>query len=145
MGAVLCAVRGGPHSQPTIQRAIQLARETQKPLVFVYVVNLDFLSYTSSSGTQTLLDDMKNMGEFILLMAQAEAQKQGVAAQTVIREGVLRDELAALCREMQAEYLVLGRPAGGSAAQNVFSNDAFRAFVAAMEADAGVQVVLADG
>ncbi|RMF49572.1 MAG: universal stress protein, partial [Anaerolineae bacterium] len=47
MSAIVCAIRGGPASQPTIRRAIALALETSLPLHFLYVVNLDFLSSTS--------------------------------------------------------------------------------------------------
>lgn len=143
MGAVVCAVRGGPHSQPTIQRAIHLARTLEQPLTFVYVVNLDFLAYTSSSGTPTLLDDLKNMGEFILLMAQAQAAKEGVQAEGIIIEGHLRDELVKLCRQIQADYLVLGRPKQ-QPTENAFSQDAFLDFVAQIEKEAQVKVVLAD-
>ena len=42
MSGIVCAVRGGPASQPTLQRAITLAKETGLPLFFLYVVNLDF-------------------------------------------------------------------------------------------------------
>ena len=47
MPGILCAVRGGPASQPTIAKAIALAQETGLPLYFLYVVNLDFLSLVS--------------------------------------------------------------------------------------------------
>ena len=49
MPGIVCAVRGGPASQPTIEKAIALALETGLPLCFLYVVNLDFLSQTPTS------------------------------------------------------------------------------------------------
>ena len=43
MSGILCAIRGGPASKATIARAIDLAHETGARLVFLYIVNLDFL------------------------------------------------------------------------------------------------------
>ena len=78
MSGIVCAVRGGPASQPTIQRAIALAKETGLPLFFLYVVNLDFLDSTTRSRTHTISKEMAQMGEFILLMAKSKAEAQGV-------------------------------------------------------------------
>ena len=78
MSGIVCAVRGGPASQPTIHRAILLAKETGQKIHYLYVVNLDFLERTASSRTHTISKELRHMGEFILLTAQIEAQNQGV-------------------------------------------------------------------
>ena len=39
MSGIVCAIRGGPDSQPTIRRAISLAKETNLSLYFLYVIN----------------------------------------------------------------------------------------------------------
>jgi RNase H-fold protein (predicted Holliday junction resolvase) len=53
---------------------------------------------------------MEQMGEFILLMAQAKAEAQGVDARSVVRHGQVAEEIVTLCHEVGGAYLVIGRP-----------------------------------
>ncbi len=115
MSGIVCAVRGGPASQPTIARAISLAKETGLPLHFVYIVNLDFLATAIMPyRPKTVFDELDQMGEFILLKTQSEAAQQGVTSHTVVRHGDVMEEVTALCREIEADYVILGKPKGGS-------------------------------
>ncbi len=110
MSGILCAIRGGPASQPTILKSIQLAQQTKKTIYFLYVVNLDFLAHTSSSKTEHISKEIEEMGEFILLSAQDQAQKEGVKAEGITRDGKVVDEVVAFCEENQPDYVILGRP-----------------------------------
>lgn len=143
MSGIVCAIRGGPASNATIDRSILLAKETDLPLHFLYVINLDFLTHTNRSRTHTLTDQMNQMGEFILLTAQAAAEAHGVTAHGVVRHGVVRDEISKLCHEIAAEYLVVGRPKGQQE-KNVFTHDLLQEFVDRIEAQTGATVVLAE-
>ncbi len=143
MSGIVCAIRGGPKSQRTIERAIALAQETGEPLYFLYVVNLDFLSHSASSRVQTLSEEMKEMGEFILLNAQAKAQRAGVDAHAVIRQGKVSNEIIDLGREIGAHYVVIGRPRKEHEA-NVFEEEALSAFIRRVEEELGAKVVLVD-
>ena len=141
MGGIVCAIRGGPDSQATIARAIALAKDTGLPLHFLYVVNLDFLSYTSSSRVHTISQDMHQMGEFILLAAQDSASARGVTAQGVVRHGDVGEEIINLCHELQADYLVLGRPKVQREG-SVFTQTQLAQFVERTEQQTGAKVVL---
>lgn len=110
MSSVVCAIRGGPHSQFTIETAIKLAKQTDSSLHFLYVVDLNFLEQTIMLHKDAVSDELKQMGEFILLMAQEKAATQGIEAKTYVRRGIFLDELIALCLELQANHIVLGRP-----------------------------------
>ena len=112
MSGIICAVRGGPDSQSTIQEAISLALEVDLPLYFLYIVNLDFLSHTQVSKTHTISDQLHHMGEFILLTAQEQAAARGVKAEQVIRQGNVREEIVKISQELEANYIVLGMPGG---------------------------------
>lgn len=114
MSGILCAIRGGPSSQPTIQKAIQLALDTGNPINFLYVVNLDFLTHTSSSKTNHIAQEIKEMGEFILISAQEQAESAGALAAGVIRDGKVIDEIIAYCAETAPAYVLLGRPQEGT-------------------------------
>jgi len=141
MSGIVCAIRGGPDSQATIAQAISLARETGLQLSFLYVVNLDFLTHTSSSRVHTISEQMHQMGEFILLTAQASAVAQGVTAQSVVRHGSIRDEMIDLCHELDADYLVLGRPQVRRE-DSVFTQDLLTQFIERTEQQTGAKVVL---
>jgi nucleotide-binding universal stress UspA family protein len=144
MGGIVCAIRGGPDSQPTIGRAIELAQETGLTLHFLYVVNLDFLSFTSSTRVHTISKEMHEMGEFILLTAQAKASSQGVEAEGVVRKGNVGDEIVALCHELKADYVVVGQPQLHRD-ESVFTQQLLDEFVEEAERLTGASVVLAGG
>lgn len=143
MGGIVCAVRGGPDSRPTIDKAIQLARETNLKVSFLYVVNLDFMSHTSSSRVHTLLKDMDQMGEFILLQVQEEAAAKGVEAEGLIRHGNVADEIAGFCHEIGADYLILGLPQIKEE-RSVFTETKLNRLIERIEAQTGAKVVLAE-
>jgi len=138
---IVCAVRGGPASQSTINKAINLARETVLPLYFIYVVNLDFLSHTASSRVHTITEEMQEMGDFILLNAQETAQAKGTDAQGVVRKGDVGEEIVTMCKEIDADYLILGQPQGLED-KDVFSHERINQFRQRIESESGAQVVL---
>jgi nucleotide-binding universal stress UspA family protein len=144
MNGIVCAIRGGPDSGATIARAITLAQETEQPLYFLYIVNLDFMSRTSSTRVQVISQEMHEMGEFILLSARAEAEAQGITAQGVVRHGNVVQEIVAFCREITANYLVVGQPRFQDE-ESIFTQALLAQFVQQAEEQTGAKVVLAGG
>ena len=144
MSGIVCAIRGGPNSQATIARAIGLAKDTNLPLYFLYVVNLDFLSRTSSSRVHTISREMRQMGEFITLTAQAKAAAEDIPAQGIIRQGNVGQEIVDLCHELGADYLVLGQPQVQEE-ESLFTQDLLQEFIERTEEQTDAQVVLPDG
>lgn len=143
MPGIVCAVRGGPGSQPTMSNAITLAQETGQKIYFLYVVNLDFLERTSTSRTHTISKELRQMGEFILLMAQVQAQKQGVEAEGVIREGIVSEEIINFCQESRADFLILGKPKQEQE-ENTFTRERLNEFAYRTEEASGAKVILVD-
>jgi nucleotide-binding universal stress UspA family protein len=143
MPGILCAVRGGPASQPTIHKAITLAQENRQPIYFLYVVNLDFLEHTAMSRTHTITKELRQMGEFILLTAQVQAQTEGVVADSFVREGNVGEEIIRLCQETQADYVVLGSPKGEHE-DNTFTRERLRRFAQLIEKTSGAKTILAE-
>lgn len=142
MSGIICAIRGGPDSKPTIQKGIALAREVNLPLYFLYVVNLDFLSHTQSSKTSTIMDELNQMGEFILYTAQEKAKRNGINAKGIVRHGNVREEIIKLSKELSANYVVLGLPVGEEE-RNIFVIDRIREFGKSIEKESGAEVILA--
>ena len=142
MSGIVCAIRGGPHSLPTIRVAVSLARETGQPLYFLYVVNLDFLARTTSTRTHTINQEMEEMGEFILLSAKGWAADHGASAEGLVRHGVVGEEIVALCQEVGADYLILGRPQLESDEDNVFTHARLNTFADMVKEQTGAQVIM---
>jgi len=142
MSGIVCAVRGGPHSQSTISIAITLARETGQPLYFLYVVNLDFLARTTSTRTHTIDHEMEEMGEFILLGAQGRAAEQGVSAEGLVKHGEVGEQIVDLCKELGADYLVIGRPQLDEDEDNVFTHARLENFANTIERQTGAKVIM---
>ena len=143
MAGIVCAVRGGPDSHPTIQRALALGREQNLPVYFLYVVNLDFLAHTSSKRLKTAKEEMRKLGEFILLKAQKQADVSGVKAESITREGKVREEILQLCKEKQADFAILGHQSS-DVENNVFSQQQFQQFIQRLEKETGVKVVVSE-
>ena len=143
MSGIVCAVRGGPGSHPTIQRAINLAEEKSLPVYFLYVINLDFLAHTSSGRTKIVKEEMQKLGEFILLRARKQAEARGVQVEGVTREGKVRQEIIKLCKERQADYAVLGHQSS-DAEKNVFSQQQYRQFIKQIEKGSQAQVIVTE-
>ncbi len=143
MTGIVCAVRGGPASQPTIARSVSLAQESGLPLYFLYVVNLDFLTYTSSSRSHTITMEMEQMGRFILRTAEDTAAAKGVTAEGLVRHGDVTEEIIKLSHEIEADYVVLGRPQIRQK-RSVFTRDLLAEFVGRLEELTGAKVVMAE-
>ena len=110
MGKILCPTRGGEGSYRTQDAAIAMAREEGDELVFLYVVDLDFLNKTERAvRPDVVAEEMKHLGEFLLSMAQERARNQGWDAEYVVREGDVRTEIKAAVVEQEATMVVLGQ------------------------------------
>jgi nucleotide-binding universal stress UspA family protein len=139
MGRMLCATRGGEDSYRTQDAAIALARKRKQEILFLYVVNLQFLENTSRAIREDVVEaELEKLGEFLLEMARARAEAQGVTATTVVRHGLLHQEIKAAAQEYDVDLVVLGRPAEGGR----YSQEEVESFAQEIEAETGVQALV---
>ena len=110
MATILCPTRGGMSSYPTQDQAISLAKDRGDELVFVYVSDVRFMF----KGTGALIggyeEELDEMGEFLLAMAQERASAQGLEAKVDVGRGSFREALGRLIREYDASTVLLGAP-----------------------------------
>ena len=143
MGKILCATRGGEASYRTQDATIELAQERGDEILFLYVMDIEFLKKTAHAvRPDVVMAEMEKMGEFLLAMAQERAQKQGVSADYVLRHGDLRQELIAAARELDVALVVLGKPTGEESA---FAMAGLESFAAQIKAEAGVETRIIGG
>ena len=144
MSVILCAIRGGPEYQPAIAQAISLAQETGFPVHLLYIVNRDLLSSTNGAQARAISGQIRQMGRSVLRTALAWASTEDVTAQGVIRQGNVGDEIASLCRDLGADYLILGKPQAQEE-KNTFSDALLAQFIEQIEKQTGTRVVSLHG
>jgi len=143
MARILCAIRGGPDSEPTIAYAVSLAEEQRARLTFLYVVSLELFHSSSKARSESVAKELSRMGEFILLMAQAKAARVGVAADMFVRHGNIPEQILAACEEMSAEIVIMGKSRDGNK-ENFFGRAAQEDFIKRIKFEYGVKVILRD-
>lgn len=109
-GNIICATRGGEGSEPTVQGAINLARERGLKLTFLYIADLEFMKHTAMAHTSRAAEELRKMGEFIMTTLVERAREEGIEADFAVRPGRFRDELLRYLEETHPAALVLGSP-----------------------------------
>jgi nucleotide-binding universal stress UspA family protein len=143
MPGIICAIRGGPNSRVTIEKAMDLVEQSNLPLYFLYVVSLDFLSHTMTNRVQVARDEIQKMGEFILLTAKERSVERGISSvHLVSREGKVSEEIISLCKEIQADYIILGRPVEEDE-NSLFAGKMLQLFLAKLETECNAHIILA--
>jgi len=110
---ILCAVLGKPTSRRTVTRAIELALEHNARLTFFHVINAEFLAAATPAMAplRTFYNQLREMGEFSMLILCDRAQRRGVEnVDYIIREGQVFPQIHLAIREMQPDILVVGKP-----------------------------------
>lgn len=138
MELVLCATRGGEESISAQYKAIELAKERDARLVFIYVADSSFLDKSAAMIVVDIQDELSKMGEFFLAMAVERASASGVEAEAMVRAGSFTSELVEAVNELDASLIVLGSP-GRRASRMTLAE--FEAFKEKLGQETGVKVV----
>ena len=108
MTTMLCPTRGGKESQPNQDFAIQYAKQHDADLLFLYVSDLRLISRAGPPIVVDIEEELSEVGDFMLTMAQERAEKAGVTAGTAVRSGVFSDVLREIIRENKIHTVILG-------------------------------------
>lgn len=138
---ILCATRGGQASQPTHQKAIELAQAQGAELLFLYIFDRQILQKFATPIVINVEAQVEHMLTFLRTTAQEQARQAGVRARVVIRTGNLREQIKTVAREEQVNLIVLGSPAGNS---SLFVREALHALAAEVEEATGISVLVLD-
>lgn len=138
---IVCAARGGKGSRPAVNRAIQLAREQEADLTFLFVIDAEFLCHAMIGPPSVVYQQLRDMGEFVMATLKARAAEQGVAADYAVRDGEVREQIRLYVEQNDVDVLVMGRPLQETDAAT-FDAGTVSNFAAALEHEYGIQVVL---
>jgi nucleotide-binding universal stress UspA family protein len=139
MGLILCATRGGEASFRTQNAAITLAKERGDEVVFLYIVDLNFLDKTAAPIVVDVENEISQMGKFLLLVAQERASEQGIEARMICRKGNVRAEIKKAAIEIEATLVILGRPAGETSA---FRLSSLKTYARQIEQETGIETLI---
>jgi nucleotide-binding universal stress UspA family protein len=139
MDVILCATRGGEASLQTQRRAIEIAKERKAKIIFIFVADMHFLEHYTAPYIPAMADEMKHLGEFLLLVVQERAEQAGVEADYTVRRGELEPTLIAAAKEYGASLIILGRPGD----KNVTTLEYLeQKLCPAIEAETGIKTIL---
>lgn len=141
---ILCPVRGGKQSMKTVARAVELAQAREAHLVFLYVVDVDFLGFATVARVKVMVDELTETGRFTLSILEDRARGRGVSrVGSVIREGTIREVIRDVAEEVGATQLVLGRPVVTPGVIS-FTKGAYKQLVDCLQNDVGLKVECVD-
>ncbi len=141
MKPIVCATRGGEACRRTQERAIQLAKEQNAELIFLYAADPGIVGPVDESLHEALKKETSRLGTALLHMAQARAEKQGLTAQTLVLQGPAQESIIEYLQELGAGTLVLGAPRSG-AAPAVFTSEGIRGFADTIGEETEMDVVI---
>ena len=139
MTTILCSTRGGQASYPNQDRAIAIAHEREADLLFLYVSNVKFLGLVASPVLIDVEEELDEMGEFMLAMAQERAEAAGVHAQAEVRRGAFSEALKAAIQAHHISTMVLGSSVEG---QGLTTLSYLRELVEWIRKETGVEVIV---
>ncbi|UCF59818.1 MAG: universal stress protein [Anaerolineaceae bacterium] len=141
-GRILCATRGGQASQPTHQKAIEIALERNAELIFLYVFDQRAVQQVATPIVINVSSQMEHMRVFLRNTAQRQATKAGVRARVRVRAGSLREQIQTIANEQDVDLIVMGNP---SEKTSLFKREALRALADEIEAETGIEVLALSG
>ena len=110
-GGILCPVRGGKKSARTVERAFALAEQSGQRLVFLYVVDVDFLGFATVARVRLMAEELMETGRFALSILADKARARGIEQiEEITREGKIQTVITQVAAEFDTRVLVIGRP-----------------------------------
>jgi len=141
---ILCAVLGKPTSRRTVTRAIDLALKHNARLTFFHVINAEFLAAATPAMAplRTFYNQLREMGEFSMLILCDRAQRRGVEnVDYIIREGQVLPQIHLAIREMQPDILVVGKPTEPLPQKPALSIQEIDDFIKTVKEELNIQVI----
>ena len=135
---ILCPTRGGQDSQPTHQKAIEIALDRGAELIFLYVFDQRAIQQVATPIVINVSSQMDHMRAFLRNTAQREAIKAGVRARVLVRAGSLREQIQSIANEQRVDLIVMGNPSEKS---SLFKREALRVLADEIEAETGIEVL----
>jgi nucleotide-binding universal stress UspA family protein len=118
---IVCGVTGSVNSQKAVKAAVEMASTENATLVFIYIVDVAFLSgLTIQLRPKYAEDFLERLGNKLLDEAAGIATASGVASKKVLRKGKVMVELSKVLQEEKGDLLVVSDEGRGFAEKVLF-------------------------
>lgn len=138
MNEIVCATRGGAGSRAVQLAAIDQAKRSGNPLVFLYVATPGNMGNNSVALQEAIREEMIWLGKALLYVAEKRANDAGLKVELVILVGSVQDEICNYLTGHKASVLLLGAPRGTTA--ELHGDDAIERFASRITENSGVNV-----
>jgi cation:H+ antiporter len=135
---ILCATRGGQASQPTHTRAIQIAKEMNAEIIFLYVFDKNALPREATPLVINVEAQIRHMRHFLQRTAVESACQAGIRSRVIVRAGSLLEQITAIAGEESVSIAILGNPKEHG---SLFKRDALRSLAKEIASSAGIEVI----
>lgn len=106
---ILCPTRGGQASFPNQDRAIQIAKERNAELIFLYVSNVHFMDHLAGPKLIDIEHELDELGEFIIVMAVERAKEAGIEATGIVRHEHFQQVMIDTIEGLDIDTVVIGQ------------------------------------
>lgn len=128
MNKIVCATRGGEGSRAVQLAAIEQAKTTGNPLVFLYVAAPGSLSDVSPALETAVREELVWLGKALLFVAEKRARDAGLEVESALRQGPVLDQICSYLVSNNVTILLLGAPRGTTS--ELFGDDPVERFAA---------------
>lgn len=116
VNTIICATKGSEKSKVAEDKAIEIAKENNSKIIFLYVIDVKFMEKSGSAGDfakDDVSSGLKNIGRVILDMAKEKAVSKGILPENVLteeRKGSVVSQIKASVEAHHSDLVVIGRP-----------------------------------
>jgi len=149
LNSIICATKGKA-SATAEDKAIELAKNNNSKLIFLYVVDVGFIEKSGSAGDfakDDVSSGLKNIGRIILDMAKEKAISKGIPLEKVLTEERKGDTISQIKKsfeENRADLVIIGNPERdiGFLERHLFHKKGAKAFIEQLKKEVGCEVMV---
>ena len=147
---IICATKGSEGCKIAENQAIEIAKENNSKLIFLYVIDVKFMEKSSGGGEWTEDDvtaGLKNIGGVILDLASEKAVEAGMPKDNVLtneREGDIASQIKKSVDENNADLVIVGHPATdmGFLERHLLRRDGMENFINQLKEKIGCEIMI---
>ena len=140
MKTIVCATRGGEASRRTQEKAIEIAKEKEAKLIFLFVIDPAMVKKVSPDISKEFLEELAFLARLHLRVACFLARKKKVESDFVIGEDTIHSAIAACLKEYEADLFIIGKPKEAHSQKHFDELEQVKKFADAITESTGVEV-----
>jgi nucleotide-binding universal stress UspA family protein len=150
INTIICATKGSNGCKAAEDKAIELAKENNSKLIFLYVIDIKFMEKSGAAGDwakDDVASGLKNIGSVILEMASEKAIVKGMSSENILteeRKGSVVSQIKSSVEEHNANLVVIGHPEKdvGFLEHHLLSKEGVESFVKRLKDEIGCEVMI---